>query len=92
MSPTSYQAAPPRTSILTTVNEAGQTSSLYISVCSGVCRKMATPTMVFTQKSSFSPNCICREVVAVVVMTPAVGDGAEEADEYTTVLGVPKLV
>jgi hypothetical protein len=42
-------------------------------------------------QSSFKPNCICREVVDVEVITPAVGEGTVEADVNTTAFGVPKL-
>ena len=42
-------------------------------------------------QSSFKPNWICRDVVDVAVITPAVGAGVVEADENTTVFGVPKL-
>lgn len=36
-------------------------------------------------------NCTCREVVDVDVTTPAAGAGIAEADENTTVFGVPKF-
>jgi hypothetical protein len=41
--------------------------------------------------SSFRPNWICRDVVDVDVITPAVGDGVAEADPNTTAFGDPKL-
>jgi hypothetical protein len=43
-------------------------------------------------QSNFRPNWICREVVDVEVITPAVGDGVAEADAKTTAFGDPKLV
>lgn len=41
--------------------------------------------------SSFKPNWICRDVVDVDVITPAVGAGTADADVNTTVFGVPKF-
>ena len=42
-------------------------------------------------QSSFKPNWICRDVVDVDVITPAVDAGGAVADENTTVFGVPKF-
>jgi len=42
------------------------------------------------QKSSFKPNWIWRDVVAVVVISPA--DGLIAAPENTIAFGVPKFV
>lgn len=47
--------------------------------------------VMFIHHSSFIPNWIWRDVVAVEVITPAVGETPDVADEYTTVFGVPKL-
>ena len=41
--------------------------------------------------NNFSPNWICRDVVDVDVITPAVGAGPEVAEVKTTVFGVPKF-
>src|SRR5260221_10472766 len=43
-------------------------------------------------QSNFSPNWICRDVVEVEVMTPAVGDGPPVAAAETTGFGVFRLV
>jgi len=40
---------------------------------------------------SFSPNCICREVVNVEVMTPALGEKPPEVVKVV-IIGHPKLV
>ena len=45
----------------------------------------------FAYQSSFRPNWICRDVVDVDVITPAVGAGGVDAAENTTVFGVPKF-
>ena len=42
--------------------------------------------------SSFSPNWICRELVEVDVINPAVGEYPPVAAAYTTGFGVLKLV
>jgi len=44
-----------------------------------------------THHSSFNPNCTWRELVAVAVITPAVGDGSPLAAAYTTAFGVLKF-
>lgn len=54
--------------------------------------KLATITATNSYQYSFSPNWICREVVAVEVITPAVGDGPPVADVNTTGFGVLKFV
>ena len=41
---------------------------------------------------SFNPNCAWRELVAVDVITPAVGEGSPVAAAYTTGFGVLKFV
>jgi hypothetical protein len=41
--------------------------------------------------NSFNPNWICRDVVEVDVITPAVGEGVAVAEVKTTAFGVPKL-
>ena len=41
---------------------------------------------------SFRPNCTCRELVDVDVITPAVGDGSPVAAAYTTGFGALRLV
>jgi len=40
-----------------------------------VCRKSLSPLQSVRYHSNFSPSWICRDVVAVEVITPAVGDG-----------------
>ena len=45
-----------------------------------------------TYNSSFNPNWICRDVVDVPVIRPAVGAAIADADVNTTVFGVPKFV
>jgi hypothetical protein len=42
--------------------------------------------------SNFSPNCICRDVVEVALITPAVLTGADPAEVNTTGFGVAKFV
>jgi hypothetical protein len=44
-----------------------------------------------THQISFNPNWTWREVVEVEVITPAVGEIPEVAEEKTTALGVPKF-
>src|SRR5580693_5985402 len=44
-----------------------------------------------THHNSFNPNCTCRELVAVDVITPAVGEGSPAAAAYTTGFGVLKF-
>ena len=41
---------------------------------------------------SLRPNCTCRELVDVDVITPAVGDGSPVAAAYTTGFGALRLV
>lgn len=46
-----------------------------------------------THHSSFNPNCTCRELVEVEVMTPAVAEGSTVVAEVkTTGFGLLKLV
>ena len=65
----------------------------------------AAPSAAFwpqitSQNRNFSANCSCREVVAVAVIIPAVGESAAAADGFdgvgpllkTTGFGVVKLV
>jgi hypothetical protein len=48
--------------------------------------------MSYPHHNNFTPNCTCRELVAVEVIIPAVGDGPPVGAAYTTGLGVLKLV
>jgi hypothetical protein len=47
---------------------------------------------LFHYHSNFNPSCTWRDVVAVDVMTPAVGEGPPVAAAYTTGFGVLKFV
>lgn len=51
---------------------------------------LSSPAICY--QSSFRPNWICRDVVEVALITPAVLDGAEPADVNTTGFGVEKFV
>jgi hypothetical protein len=44
-----------------------------------------------THHNGFNPNCTWRELVAVGVITPAVGEGSPAVAAYTTGLGVSKF-
>src|SRR5256885_17253537 len=55
-------------------------------------RQRHRPPSRATHQASFNPNCTCREVVAVEVITPAVGEDSPVAAANTTGFGVLKLV
>ena len=55
------------------------------------CHRFQRRSQALPYHSSFRPNWICRDVVDVDVITPAVGDGVAEADPNTTAFGDPKL-